>query len=90
MTMFPAFTSDDLFCFYNINLDPLTESYGIPFSLQYLAHWPEYFIVAEAPGRELIDYIMGNAEGSAVREEWHGHVTALTVAPKFGRLGLAA
>uniref|UniRef100_A0A8C6GPD2 N-alpha-acetyltransferase 20 n=1 Tax=Mus spicilegus TaxID=10103 RepID=A0A8C6GPD2_MUSSI len=56
----------------------------------YLAHWPEYFIVAEAPGRELNDYIMGNAEGSAVREECHGHVTALTVAPKFDRLGLAA
>lgn len=24
------------------------------------------------------------------REEWHGHVTALSVAPEFRRLGLAA
>uniref|UniRef100_A0A8C1VH39 N-alpha-acetyltransferase 20 n=1 Tax=Cyprinus carpio TaxID=7962 RepID=A0A8C1VH39_CYPCA len=72
------------------NLDPLTETYGIPFYLQYLAHWPEYFIVAEAPGSELMGYIMGKAEGSVAREEWHGHVTALSVAPEFRRLGLAA
>ncbi|ELK03928.1 N-terminal acetyltransferase B complex catalytic subunit NAT5 [Pteropus alecto] len=56
----------------------------------YLAHWPEYFIVAEAPGGELMGYIMGKAEGSVAREEWHGHVTALSVAPEFRRLGLAA
>lgn len=31
---------------------------------------------------------MGKAEGSG--ENWHGHVTALTVAPEFRRLGLAA
>ncbi|XP_050015511.1 N-alpha-acetyltransferase 20 isoform X1 [Alexandromys fortis] len=57
---------------------------------EYLAHWPEYFIVAEAPGGELMGYIMGKAEGSVAREEWHGQVTALSVAPEFRRLGLAA
>ncbi|KAM9249892.1 N-alpha-acetyltransferase 20 isoform 1-T1 [Dugong dugon] len=57
---------------------------------EYLAHWPEYFLVAEAPGGELMGYIMGKAEGSVAREEWHGHVTALSVAPEFRRLGLAA
>lgn len=31
---------------------------------------------------------MGKAEGSA--DLWHGHVTALTVAPEYRRLGLAA
>ncbi len=31
---------------------------------------------------------MGKAEGHA--DNWHGHVTALTVAPEFRRLGLAA
>ncbi|KAI1236938.1 N-alpha-acetyltransferase 20, partial [Lamprotornis superbus] len=82
MTTLRAFTCDDLFRFNNINLDPLTETY--------LAHWPEYFIVAEAPGGELMGYIMGKAEGSVAREEWHGHVTALSVAPEFRRLGLAA
>lgn len=31
-------------------------------------------------------YIMGKAEGQG--EQWHGHVTAVTVAPEFRRLGL--
>ena len=31
---------------------------------------------------------MGKAEGRT--ENWHGHVTALTVAPDYRRLGLAA
>uniref|UniRef100_A0A667Y901 N-alpha-acetyltransferase 20 n=1 Tax=Myripristis murdjan TaxID=586833 RepID=A0A667Y901_9TELE len=90
MTTLRAFTCDDLFKFNNmVSLIPVCQ-YGIPFYLQYLAHWPEYFIVAEAPGGELMGYIMGKAEGSVAREEWHGHVTALSVAPEFRRLGLAA
>ena len=32
-------------------------------------------------------YVMGKAEGR--NENWHGHVTALTVSPQFRRLGLA-
>nr|XP_015209054.1 PREDICTED: N-alpha-acetyltransferase 20 [Lepisosteus oculatus] len=112
MTTLRAFNCDDLFKFNNINLDPLTETYGIPFYLQYLAHWPEYFIVAEAPGGELMGY------SKSFCFCWHhfscseklllhlkpfcnpplifsclrlqGHVTALSVAPEFRRLGLAA
>lgn len=30
---------------------------------------------------------MGKAEG--LGQEWHGHVTAITVAPEFRRLGIA-
>ena len=32
-------------------------------------------------------YIMGKAEGKG--EQWHGHVTAVTVAPAYRRQGLA-
>lgn len=32
-------------------------------------------------------YIMGKAEGEG--ERWHGHVTAVTVAPAYRRQGLA-
>ncbi|KAI8432112.1 hypothetical protein MSG28_004611 [Choristoneura fumiferana] len=70
------------------NLDPLTETYGLSFYTQYLAHWPEYFQVAESPSGEIMGYIMGKAEG--LGENWHGHVTALTVSPDYRRLGLAA
>ncbi|XP_064600655.1 N-alpha-acetyltransferase 20-like [Liolophura sinensis] len=88
MTTIRPFTCDDLFKFNNVNLDPLTETYGLPFYLQYLAHWPEYFQIAESPTGEVMGYIMGKAEGH--NELWHGHVTALTVAPEYRRLGLAA
>lgn len=55
--------------------------YNLPFYLQYLAKWPEYCLVAEAPGCQCMGYILGKAEG--VGEGWHGHVTAVTVAPDF-------
>ncbi|KAI8484151.1 N-alpha-acetyltransferase 20-like [Branchiostoma floridae x Branchiostoma belcheri] len=90
MTTLRPFTCDDLFRFNRVNLDPLTETYGLPFYMQYLARWPEYFQVAESPTGEIMGYIMGKAEGRVAQEEWHGHVTALTVAPEFRRLGLAA
>lgn len=43
-----------MFCFRN--LDPLTETYGLSFYMQYLAHWPEYFQVAESPSGEIMGY----------------------------------
>ncbi|XP_074659328.1 N-alpha-acetyltransferase 20-like [Tubulanus polymorphus] len=87
MTTIRPFTCDDMFRFNCVNLDPLTETYGLPFYLQYLAHWPEYFKVAESPSGRIMGYIMGKSEGRP--ENWHGHVTAVTVAPDYRRLGLA-
>jgi N-terminal acetyltransferase B complex catalytic subunit len=57
------------------------------FYLQYLAKWPEYCFTAEGPGGRVMGYILGKAEG--VGENWHGHVTAVTVPPEYRRLGLA-
>ncbi|VDK47855.1 unnamed protein product [Anisakis simplex] len=70
------------------NLDPLTETYGFNFYLQYLINHPEYFQVCQHPNGEIMGYVMGKAEGE--RENWHGHVTAVTVAPAYRRLRLAA
>jgi len=88
MTTLRPFTCEDMFKFNGVNLDPLTETYGLPFYMQYLAHWPEYFKVAESPTGEIMGYIMGKAEGPD--ENWHGHVTCLSIAPEYRRLGLAA
>jgi len=33
--------------------------------------------------------VMGKVEGKVEQQKWHGHVTAVTVAPEFRRLGLA-
>mmetsp|Transcript_5797 Transcript_5797/g.16570 ORF Transcript_5797/g.16570 Transcript_5797/m.16570 type:complete len:175 (+) Transcript_5797:247-771(+) len=88
MTTMRRFTCDDLFNFNSINLDFFTETYNLPFYLQYLAKWPEYSVVAEGPGAQCMGYILGKAEG--VGPGWHGHVTAVTVAPEFRRQRLAA
>lgn len=87
MTTLRQFTCDDLFRFNPVNLDPLTETYGVGFYLQYLARWPEYFLVAESPSNDIMGYIMGKSEGS--ENNWHGHVTAVTCSPLHRRLGLA-
>jgi len=83
-----SFVTDDLFNFNHVNLDLLTETYNLPFYLKYLAQWPEYFLAAQSPNRECMGYIMGKAEG--VGTNWHGHISAVTTAPKYRRLGLAA
>ena len=56
MTTIRRFTTDDMFQFNNINLDHLTETYNLNFYLQYLAQWPEYFLVHEAPEGRLTSY----------------------------------
>lgn len=55
--------------------------FDLAFYLEYLAKWPEYCLVAEGPGRQVMGYIVGKVEGQG--EHWHGHVTAVTVAPDF-------
>ncbi|KHJ84496.1 acetyltransferase, GNAT family [Oesophagostomum dentatum] len=66
----------------------MSKRYGFNFYLYYLVNWPEYYQVAEHPNGQIMGYIMGKAEGRD--ENWHGHVTALSVAPDYRRLGLGA
>lgn len=87
MTSTRRFTCNDLFHFNGVNLDYFTETYNLPFYLQYLANWPEYCITADGPGKEIMGYILGKSEGDGVK--WHGHVTAVTVAPEYRRQRLA-
>mmetsp|Transcript_38014 Transcript_38014/g.48470 ORF Transcript_38014/g.48470 Transcript_38014/m.48470 type:complete len:174 (-) Transcript_38014:285-806(-) len=87
MATLRRFRCEDLFKFNSVNLDVLTETYNMSFYLQYLSTWPEYFLASEAPAGRIMGYIMGKAEGK--NELWHGHVTAVTVAPEYRRLGLA-
>lgn len=55
--------------------------------MAYLSKWPESFVVAESPSKSLMGYVIGKAEGEGTL--WHGHVSAVTVAPEYRRLGLA-
>ncbi|KAL7469125.1 hypothetical protein ACHAXS_009375 [Conticribra weissflogii] len=87
MTSTRPFEMNDLFKFNNVNLDVLTETYNMPFYLQCMSRWPELFTVAEAPDKSIMGYMLGKSEGTD--ELWHGHVSAVTVAPMYRRLGLA-
>ncbi|KAI4119517.1 MAG: hypothetical protein LQ345_000579 [Seirophora villosa] len=81
------------------NLDPLTENYARKFYFAYLAKWPTMFIVAENQKAQIVAYGKFHPR---VEEDpdylkilgdkylpWHGHVTALTVAPQYRQMGLA-
>ncbi|EKM82355.1 hypothetical protein AGABI1DRAFT_97371 [Agaricus bisporus var. burnettii JB137-S8] len=87
MSVLRPFKATDMFKFNNINLDIWTETYGIGFYLSYLSRWPDLCCVQESPNGQMMGYVLGKAEGAGI--EWHGHVTAITVAPEYRRLGLA-
>lgn len=87
MTSLTSFHCKDLLKFNLVNFDPLTETYALSFYMSYMAHWPEYFQKVENVSGNCVGYIMGKAEGNG--ENWHGHVTALSVTPYYRRCGLA-
>ncbi|KAH8939638.1 hypothetical protein BDL97_15G045500 [Sphagnum fallax] len=87
MTTVRRFCCDDLLRFANVNVDHLTETFSMAFYMNYLARWPDYFHVAEGPNKSIMGYIMGKVEGHG--DSWHGHVTAVTVAPEYRRQQLA-
>ncbi|KAG9318749.1 acyl-CoA N-acyltransferase [Chiua virens] len=87
MSVIRPFMATDMFKFNNINLDIWTETYGVSFYLSYLSRWPDLCCVQEAHSGRMMGYILGKAEGTS--NEWHGHITAVTVAPEYRRLSLA-
>lgn len=90
MTSTRRFRATDLLDFNDVNLDVLTETYNLSFYLTYLTRWPDLFTAVTSGGSAdgtLMGYIMGKCEGRGL--EWHGHVTAVTVAPGYRRTGLA-
>jgi N-terminal acetyltransferase B complex catalytic subunit len=59
----------------------------MPFYWGYLARWPEMQSAQECPSGRISSYMIAKAEGTG--KDWHGHFSAVTVAPEFRRLGLA-
>ncbi|CAJ0939409.1 unnamed protein product, partial [Mesorhabditis belari] len=80
------FKPEDIFAITRTNLDPMVETYGIGFYLHYAVSFPDYFIIAEHAGQP-VAYIMGKDEGDG--ENYHGHVTALTVVDRFRKRRIA-
>ncbi|KLJ08838.1 acetyltransferase [Blastomyces silverae] len=89
-------TPADLFSLNLTNLDALTENYDLHFYLTYLMKWPSLFNVVEDRDGQIIGYIMSKLESqrASMRHSehytpWHGHITVLTIAPAWRRLGHA-
>ena len=92
MTTIREFSIYDMLKFNNVNLDILTETYSTNFYGKYIAIWGEYNVSAQNSNGMIEGYILGKVEGDKKNEQkknWHGHVTAVTVAPYFRRQGLA-
>lgn len=92
MATIRAMSMFDLLKFNNINLDLLTETFYTNFYGNYFIKWQEYCQVSEDSSSHIQGYLLGKVEGvkgSDVVKDWHGHVSAITVAPQFRRQGLA-
>jgi N-terminal acetyltransferase B complex catalytic subunit len=82
------FDMNDLYHINTINLDPYTETYGLHFYIQYMGgRLPFVFYKACDEHGRMAGYLMGKLEGEG--EQYHGHITALTVGVDFRRQGVA-
>lgn len=86
----------DLFELNTVNLDPYTENFNPLFYLSYLCEWPDLFFksveedVNSQLGHQISGYMMGKTEGSLLKKEWHTHITAVTINPRYRRIHLAS
>lgn len=87
MTTIRPFRCDDVLRFNNVNLDKWTETYSPSYYMTYMATWPSLTLTAETHDGRVAGYLLGKMEGRGA--DWHGHVTAITVADEYRRLGLA-
>ena len=85
MTTTRRFNVNDLLTFNGVNLDRFTETFNMPFYLDYLARWPDACATHVSPGGHVMSYMIGKVEGEDA--DWHGHVTAVSVAPEYRRIG---
>lgn len=78
------FSVNDIFNVSLVNLDYKTESYNFDYYLYYFFHHSEdNFVIRK---NDNIGYILGKHEGS--QKNYHGHVTALSIAPDHRRSGI--
>lgn len=77
----------DIYCLNRVNLDLFTENYNLRFYSQYLASWPNLCLAAEANDGTIVGYVFGKIEGDG--SDWHGHITAISIATEFRGLGVA-
>lgn len=89
MSSYEPFEATDLLHLNNVNLDTLTENFPLDFYAEYLILWPTLFFKSIEHSSNIISgYMMGKTEGKG--QDWHTHITAVTVASDFRRISLAS
>lgn len=88
MTSIEPFEASDLLKLNEINLDIFTENFPIEFYFEYLILWPSLFFKSTELSTKISGYMMGKTEGKG--NEWHSHITAVTISPNFRRVSLAS
>ncbi|AET39488.1 peptide alpha-N-acetyltransferase complex B subunit NAT3 Ecym_4443 [Eremothecium cymbalariae DBVPG len=93
MTSIQPFEATDLFKLNDVNLDIFTENFPLEFYFEYLILWPSLFFksleTTSLPNQEHISgYMMAKTEGKG--QDWHSHITAVTIAPDYRRISLAS
>ncbi|KAL7716817.1 N-acetyltransferase [Entamoeba marina] len=87
MSTLKKFSCFDLFKFANVNLDYYTETFHFPFYFEYLSTWPEMCYISKDLNGRVEGYHFGKIEG--VKEKYHGHLTAITIAREYRKIGLS-
>ncbi|SJL12214.1 related to N-acetyltransferase 5 [Armillaria ostoyae] len=91
MSVLRSFKATDMFTFNNINLDIWTETtFAVYKNHLTVAKWVTVSFYSLSPTLRYLTQtlsVIGKAEGN--NTEWHGHVTAISVAPEYRRLSLA-
>ncbi|AMD20713.1 HDL031Wp [Eremothecium sinecaudum] len=93
MTTIQPFEATDLLNLNAINLDIFTENFPLESYLEYLILWPTLFfksveLTSHDKNERISGYMMGKTEGRG--QDWHSHITAVTISPKFRRISLAS
>ena len=83
------FQADDFFHISNVNLDPWTFTFSTEFYMEYMSRWPDLFFCEDTPNGEIAGFGIAKVEGDKAPEkmDWHGHVSVLTIANEYRRLG---
>eukprot|EP01053_Blabericola_migrator_P010101 Blabericola_migrator_1__10100@NODE_560_length_7594_cov_42_214694_g420_i0_p8_GENE_NODE_560_length_7594_cov_42_214694_g420_i0NODE_560_length_7594_cov_42_214694_g420_i0_p8_ORF_typecomplete_len148_score27_09Acetyltransf_1/PF00583_25/1_8e16Acetyltransf_10/PF13673_7/6e13Acetyltransf_4/PF13420_7/4_1e12Acetyltransf_7/PF13508_7/4e11Acetyltransf_9/PF13527_7/2_1e07FR47/PF08445_10/2_8e07GNAT_acetyltran/PF12746_7/2_2e06Acetyltransf_3/PF13302_7/4_2e05Acetyltransf_18/PF18014_1/0_0036Gly_acyl_tr_C/PF08444_10/0_ len=85
--MIRPLTCADLFALNRVNLDKFTENFSFHYYTHYIATWPDLCLAAEAHDGSIVGYLFAKVEGEG--QDWHGHVTAISIAQEYRRKGVA-
>ena len=89
MTSIRQFNSDDFFKYNFVELSDQPRSLGcesLNMYLEWLAEFPEYFLIAESPNGDIMGYIMGMDEQDDYSIEC-SHVCLIVCSPVYRRIG---